>query len=116
MFTFAVTKCLYSHKILSVVHNRFEHHISLKFQEMKCSGINEGQIQQLDEAMQLYVPCNSQTERRVKYFVDMKLGVCSWNAGRDGSSCSHQAAIVKHYHTPSVNCIPTLSPETVYSD
>ena len=55
---------------------------------------------------------NSQTERGVKYLVDVKLGVCSCSAGQDGSPCSHQAAIVKHFHIPSVNCIPTLSLET----
>ena len=48
----------------------------------------------------------------MKYHVDMKLGVCSCPAGQDGSPCSHQAAVVKHFHIPSVNCIPTLSPET----
>ena len=42
----------------------------------------------------------------------MDLGVCSCNAGRDGSPCSHQAAIVKCYHIQSVNCVPVLSPET----
>ena len=55
---------------------------------------------------------NSQTERGVKYLVDMKLGVCSCNAGQDGSHCSHQAAIVRHFHILSINCIPTLSTET----
>ena len=113
MFSF-VTECLelyYSRKILSVAHNRFDHHISLKFQGIKCSGISKSQIQQLDEANGTYL-VNSQSERGVKYLIDMKLGVCSCNAGQDGSPCSHQAAIVKHFHTPSVNCIPTLSPET----
>ena len=42
----------------------------------------------------------------------MKLGACSCPAGQDGSPCSHQAAIVNHYHVPSINCIPTLSPQT----
>ena len=55
---------------------------------------------------------DSQTERGVKYLVNMELGICSCNAGSDGSPCSHQAAIVKHYHFPSVNCVPTLSPES----
>ena len=113
MFSF-VTECLelyYSRKILSVAHNRFEHHISLKFQGIKCSGISEDQVQQLDESNSTYL-VNSQTERGVKYLVDMKLGVCSCKAGQDGSPCSHQAAIVKLYHISSVNCIPTLSPET----
>ena len=43
--------------------------------------------------------------------VDMQLGTCSCIAGQDGSPCSHLAAVVRHYHIPSVNCIPTLVPE-----
>ena len=111
-----VTECLelyYSRKILSVAYNRFKHHMSPKFQGIKCSGISgcESQIKQLDEANGTYL-VNSQTERGVKYLVDMKLGVCSCKAGQDGSPCSHQAAIVRHFHIPNINCIPTLSPET----
>ena len=32
--------------------------------------------------------------------------------GQDGLPCSHQAAVVKCYGVPSVNCIPTLSLQT----
>lgn len=53
----------------------------------------------------------AKTERGVKYLVDMTLCVCSCTAGQDGSPCSHQAT-VKHYHIPSVKCVPTLSPES----
>ena len=101
MFSF-VTECLelyYTRKILSVAHNRYEHHVSLKFQGIKCSGISENQIQQLDEVSMTYL-VNSQTECGVKYLVDMKLGVCSFNAGQNGSPCSHQAAYSKVFsHT-----------------
>lgn len=38
----------------------------------------------------------------------MDLGVCSYERGCDGSSCSHQAAIVKHYNKISVNCVPVI--------
>ena len=54
---------------------------------------------------------DSLSERGVKYLVDMQLGTCSCIAEQDGSPCSHQAAVVRHYHIPSVNCIPTLVPE-----
>ena len=43
-----VTECLelyYSRKILSVAHNRFEHHMSPKFQGIKCSGISDCESQ-----------------------------------------------------------------------
>ena len=58
MFSF-VTEYLelyYSRKILSVAHNRFEHHISIKFQGVKCSGISHSQIEHLDEANCTYIP------------------------------------------------------------
>ena len=96
MFNF-VTECLelyYTRKILSVAHNRYEHYISLKFQGIKCS---VSQVQQLDEANNTYL-VSSQTKRGMKYLVDMKLGVCSCNAGQDGSPSSHEAVIVRHFH------------------
>ena len=57
MFSF-VTECLelyYTRKILSVAHNRFDRHISLKFQGLKCSGISLAQIQKLDESNLTYL-------------------------------------------------------------
>ena len=111
MFSF-VTEFLelyYSRKILSVAHNRFEHHTSLKFQGINCSKISRNHITALDEGTFLV---DSMSEREVKYLVDTNLGVCSCTAGQDGSPCSHQAAIVRHLHISSLNCIPTLSPET----
>ena len=31
---------------------------------------------------------------------------------KDGSPCSHQAAIVLYFGSPSVNCIPVMDPES----
>lgn len=95
MFSF-VTESLelfYIRKILSVAHNRFDRHISLKFQGLKCADISLAQVQEVDKAELTYL-VNSRTERGVRYLVDMKLGACSCIAGQDGSVCSHQAAIV----------------------
>lgn len=113
MFSF-VTECLelyYTRKLLSVAHNRIDRYVSLKFQGIKCAGISSEHITVHDPEAATYL-VNSQTDRGVKYVVNMELGICSCNAGRDGSPCSHQAAIVKHYHIPSVNCIPSLSAES----
>ena len=113
MFSF-ITECMeiyYSRKLLSVAHNRMDRYVSLKFQGVKSAGISAEQIVKLDIDACTYL-VNSQTEREVKYLVDMSLGVCSCTAGQDGSPCSHQAAVVKHYHIPAVNCIPTLSSES----
>lgn len=40
----------------------------------------------------------------------MEIGQCTCLQGRDGSPCSHQAAIILNFGAPSVNCIPTLDP------
>ena len=50
-------------------------------------------------------------QREVKYWVDMCIGQCTCPQGKDGSPCSHQAAIVLHYGSPSVNCIPVMDPK-----
>ena len=112
MFSF-VTECLelYTRKLLSAAHNRIDRYISLKFQGIKCANISPEHITQLDSNAKTYL-VNSQTERGVKYLVNMELGICSCIAGRDGSPCSHQAAIVKCYHVKSVNCVPVLSPDS----
>ena len=43
-----------------------------------------------------------------EYLVDMALGTCSCKQGMDGSPCSHQAAVVLHFHHRSLNFIPTM--------
>ena len=101
----------YSRKLLSVAHNRVDRYISLKYQGLKCLGIGFEQIAILNKDEQTYL-VDSQTERNVKYLVDMSVGICSCMGGQDGSPCSHHAAIVKLYGVPSVNCIPTLSSQT----
>ena len=102
MFSF-ITECLelyYSRKILSVAHNRLDHHISLKFQGIKCSKISQEDIQVLDEHNSTYL-VKSKSELGVTYLVDMKLGVCSCTAAQDGSPCSHQSkfqALIVYHH------------------
>ena len=111
MFTF-VTECLelyYTRKLLSVAHNRIDCFVSLKYQGINCACIGIDKIQIYDKTEQTYL-VESQSERGVRYLVDMSVGVCSCTGGQDGSPCSHQAAIVRHYRVPSINSIPTLSP------
>ena len=109
IFSF-ITECLelyYTRKLLSFAHNRVDRYISLKYQGMKSAGIGTDDIQKLDKANTFLV--NSQTERGVKYLVDMNLGVCSCRGGQDGSPCSHQAAVAKLFGIYSVNCVSTIS-------
>ena len=79
----------YSRKLLSVAHNRVEHYVSLKYQGLKCSGIGSQQIAVLDKDEQTYL-VDSQTERNMKYLVDMSAGICSCMGGQDGS---HQCVL-----------------------
>lgn len=113
LFSF-ITECLelyYTRKLLSVAHNRIDRYISIKFQGIKSATISREHITQFDSEAGTYL-VNSQTERGVKYLVNMDLGICSCSGGQDGSPCSHQAAIVKWLHIPSVNCVPVVSPES----
>ena len=108
MFSF-ITECLelyYTRKLLSAAHSRIDRYVSLKFQGIKCATVSQESITKLDSNSYLI---NSQTEVGVKYLVDMEIGVCSCNAGRDGSPCSHQTAVVRHYKIFSINCIPVTS-------
>ena len=109
IFSF-ITECLelyYTRKLLSFAHNRVDRYISLKYQGMKSMGIGLDQTQRLANENTFLV--HSQTERGVKYLVDMNLGLCSCAGGQDGSPCSHQAAIAKLYGVYSINCISTIS-------
>ena len=109
MFSF-ITECFelyYTRKLLSFAHNRVDRYISLKYQGMKGAGIGLEQIQQLAHENTCLV--DSQTERGVKYLVDMNLGACSCIGGQDGSPYSHQAAVAKLFGVYSVNCISTIS-------
>ena len=53
----------------------------------------------------------SQDTQEEFYVVDMHIGSCSCKGGVDGSPCSHQAAVSKHFHIASLNSVPTLFPE-----
>jgi len=53
---------------------------------------------------------HSRQESDTEYLVDMSLATCSCPAGRDGSPCSHQHAVVLHFQKASLNYIPTMHP------
>ena len=93
-------------KLQSFAHNRVDRYISLKYQGMKSAGICADHIQKLENENTFLV--NSQTERSVKYLVDMNLGICSCIGGQDRSPCSHQAAVAKLFGIYSINCVSTI--------
>ena len=98
----------YQSKLLSVAHSRVDRFISLRFQGLHARAYSKEAIKQLTKS-QYSVP--SKTERGVIYHVDMEIGICTCPQGQDGSPCSHQAAVVINFGSPSINCIPTMDPE-----
>ena len=99
----------YKHKLLHLANNRIERCISLRFCGMKSSTIAKENIAPTEDPNVFMV--DSQTSRGVVYTVDMQLSVCTCPLGSDGSPCSHQAAITKHFHYTSCNSIPSMFPE-----
>ena len=78
MFSF-VTECLelyYTRKLLSAAHNRMDKYISLKYQGLKYVRIYPENISLIDSMAAIFT-VDSQTERGVKYLVNMELGICS---------------------------------------
>ena len=48
---------------------------------------------------------NSQSEP-TKHIVDMEIGTCSCEKGKNAAPCLHQAVVVYHYHIKSINYVP----------
>ena len=62
-----------------------------------------------NEGKKLY-HVNSRGDPTTNYIVDMELGTCSCDMGKNGSPCSHQAAIVFHFQVQSFNFVPVIQP------
>ena len=82
---------------------------------MKCvwglnaSKIPKEQIEQLpNNAEQFLVKSKSDLDTTYLVDIDMALGTCSCSHGKDGSPCSHQGAIILHFHHKALNFIPTM--------
>ena len=93
---------------MSIAHSRVDCYISLQYQGLNSKQYAKDSIVEVQHGV-YSVP--SKTERGVKHWVDMNIGQCSCEQGKDGSPCSHQAAIVLHFGSPSVNCIPVMDPK-----
>ena len=109
MFQFATEalELYHQRKLLSVAHNHVDHYVSVKYRGLNASKIPKEHIQQLpNDADQFLV--KSKSDLDTTYLVDMALGTCSCTHGKDGSPCSHQGAIVLHFHHKALNFIPTM--------
>ncbi|XP_065889230.1 uncharacterized protein [Dysidea avara] len=92
-------------RLLSVARNRLDCFISVKYRGLNASKIPKGYISQSSE--DIFIVKSSRNPDDT-YHVDMAFGICSCKRGKDGSPCSHQAAVVLHYHHKSLNFIPTM--------
>ncbi len=109
MFEFATEalELYHQRKLLSVAHNRVDHYVSVKYRGLNASRIPKEHIEQLpNKEDQFFVKSSRDPDNT--YLVDMSLGTCSCQQGRDGSPCSHQAAVVFHFRHKSLNFIPTM--------
>ena len=111
MFRF-VTDALENHmkrKLLSIAHSRFDHFIASKFKGMLGEKIEKTSVIALNSSKTIF-RVNSSRETGTTYIVDMDIGVCSCEKGKNGSPCLHQAAIFVHHKLKSINFVPTLQP------
>ena len=99
----------YKRGLLSVAHNRFDHYIASKYKRLKATMIPANKIIKQGDSEVLFM-VTSKTDPDVQYNVDMDLCTCSCPQGMDGSPWVHQAAIVKHHHSVSLNFVPTVNP------
>ena len=109
MFQFATEalELYHQRKLLSVAHNRVDHYISVKYRGLNASKIPKEHIQQLPNGANQFL-VKSKSDLDTTYLVDMALSTCSCPHGKDGSPCSHQGAIVLHFHHKALNFIPTM--------
>lgn len=107
MFEFVTEAFEFYHqrRLLSVAHNRLDCFISVKYRGLNASKIPKGHISQISEDNFIVKSSRNPDDT---YHVDMAFGICSCKHGKDGSPCSHQAAVVLHYHHKSLNFIPTM--------
>jgi hypothetical protein len=112
MFSF-ITKSMeiyYQRKLLNVSNNRLDNFVAEKFLGKGASTVQQGLIESLGNGMY-----RVQSRHRLKggeekyHMVDMHIGACSCEKGKDGSPCAHQSAVVAKYKIQSVNCFPSLS-------
>ena len=96
-------------RLLSIAHNRFDNFISTKYKVLLADKIDKSSITVLDFTKKMFL-VNTSRDSKVTYRVDMEIGTCSCEIGKNGSPRSHQAAIVLHYNIESVNFVPTLHP------
>ena len=98
----------YQRRLIHLANNCIDHFISLCFCSLNSFIIPLQAIKRVD-SYTFYVQ-RQDTQEEV-YVVDMHIGSCSCKGGVDGSPCSDQAAVSKHFHIASLNSVPTLFPE-----
>ena len=100
----------YQSELLNVTYSRLDRFISLRYQGLNANAYKKEMITKLSTG---HFMVKSNTEQGVTYTVDLEIGTCSCPTGRDGSPCSHQAAIVFHY--PLTESLLLAQKEKYYS-
>ena len=98
----------YQCRLIHLANNHIDLFTSLRFCGLNSSIMPLQAIKRVDSDT-FYV--QSQDTQGDVYVVDMHIGACSCKGGVDGSPCSHQATVSKHFHIASLNSVPTLFPE-----
>ena len=80
-------------KLLSIAHNRLHHFISTKYKGLSADKIDKSSITVLNITNKLFL-VNSSRDSKVPYRVDMEIGTCSCDIGKNGTPCCHQAEVV----------------------
>ncbi len=79
-------------KLLSIAHNRFNNFISTKYKGLLADKIDKSSITVLNYTNKMFL-VNSSRDSKVTYRVDMEIGTCSCDIDKNGTPCSHQAAV-----------------------
>ena len=106
MFTFIydIMDMYYQKKRIAISNHRFETYVALRFQGLNAKKVSKASIIEKNGWYKVK-SCTCD-----KYYdVNVNIGLCTCERGKDGSPCVHQAAVVLYFGKESVNYIATLS-------
>ena len=106
-FVAEVMEIYYQKKLLSLANNRVESYVGLRFQGLNSHSIIKQDITHTDNG---WYKIQSQTNRGEYYSLNTNIVFCTCPRGKDGTPCTHQAAVLIQYGEYSFNFIGSSSP------
>ena len=97
-FVTEVMEIYYQKKSLSLANNRVESYVGLCFQGLNSIALVSKISHHTDNG---WYKIQSQTNRGEYYSVNTNIGFCTCPRGKDGSPCTHQAAVLIQYGSTS---------------